>query len=178
MILYQASKALHVIAIVSWFSGMFYIGRIFIYHELANKKPNEREILQSQFEIMMRRVWFAIIIPALIVSLVTGTYLAVKFKIYKEGWFHVKLLFIFGLLFYNHLLGKIRKNLNKKTNKLSSFKLRLINELATLFLLTIVFIAYLKSLFNTIWGVIGIASIFLLLGLFIIAIKKSVKKEN
>lgn len=142
---YPLLKALHVISMVAWMAAVFYLGRLLIYYaEAAKEDEPKRKILQDQFALMMKRLTFGIGHPAMLLTIVFGTWTMIKFGIIKQPWMHVKLTFVFGFIFYYFYLNKIRKSL--LAGKVwSSLKLRFINEIATAFLIVIVVLAYLKD---------------------------------
>jgi len=143
---------------VSWFAGLFYIVRLFIYHTEADTKPEaEKSILQGQFKIMEKRLWNIITVPAMILTLVTGIVMLYMNPILlKSAWMHIKLTFVLGLLVYQIITWKILKNLQQNIVKKSSKYLRIWNEIATLLLVCIVFIVSLKHATNWIYGVLGL----------------------
>lgn len=147
-------KAIHVIAMVAWFSALFYIVRLYVYHVEAESRPaNEKLILQQQFAIMERRLWYGIGWPAMLATVIFGLWMMIEFQFYKQGWLHIKLLLVLCLVLFHFYCGRIRKNLLNQTNRLTSFQLRLLNEVPTVFLVGIVFIVYLKNFFDGVWGV-------------------------
>ncbi len=105
--MYLYIKALHIIFIVTWFSGMFYIVRLFIYNTEASEKPSpEKEILRSQFKIMIRRLWMVITWPSAILTLIFGPWIWILMGT-TPNWLAVKLIFVFFLYAYHitlHLL--------------------------------------------------------------------------
>lgn len=153
--LYPLLKALHVISVISWFAGLLYIPRLYVYYVEAESKPDdEKTPIQAQLAVMMRRLWYGITTPAMILTAIFGIWVMIKFDIYKQPWLHLKLLFVFFLFGYHGYLGRIRRRILSGTNTLSSLKLRLINEIGTAFLIIIVLIAYLKSFFSGVWSVV------------------------
>lgn len=159
-------KALHIIFVVTWFSGLFYIVRLFIYHTEAQKKSEpEKGILQSQFKIMEKRLWYFIAVPSMYLTIITGLWLAWDYLALLNNvpWLILKLAFVFGLVLYHLKCGAILRQLQHDQIKYSSFHLRLWNEVATVFLVSIVFIIILKTSFDWIWGLAG----FLLFGFFL-----------
>jgi putative membrane protein len=151
-------KALHIIFIVTWFAGLFYIVRLFIYHTEANDKPEpEKSILQSQFKIMSKRLWYGITWPSMVLTLIAGgSILWVVPEFLSQGYFILKLCFVGGLILYHFQCHMIFKQLQNDVVKSTSFKLRLWNELATVFLVAIVFLIVLKSNTGFIWGMLGL----------------------
>jgi putative membrane protein len=155
-------KALHIIFMVSWFAGLFYMVRLFIYHVEAQKKEaTERDILSKQFVIMEKKLWWIITTPAMILTVVFGTWMLIlNWDYYKvSSWMHIKLLFVFLLLIYHFISQKIMNQFVKNEFKWTSTQLRVWNEVATLFLVSIVFLVVLKNSFNWINGVIGFFSV-------------------
>lgn len=167
---YDFIKALHLIFMVSWFAGLFYMVRLFIYFREAADRPTlEKEILQSQFVIMMQRLWWIITVPSMILTVVFGTWMIALNPAYllAAPWMHLKLGFVFLLLLYHFYCQKLLRDCQKGVLLWSSNQLRLWNELATLFLVSIIFIVVLKGKFSWLSGTIGFfaVGIFLMLGI-------------
>ncbi|MCG8577536.1 MAG: CopD family protein [Flavobacteriales bacterium] len=168
--MYDVLKALHIIFIVTWFSGLFYIVRLFVYQAEAKEKSDvEREILEPQYKLMAKRLWYGITWPSFIFTMILGPWLLVKNPgIFKMDYMHIKLGLVAGLVIYFFICHSMFLKLQKgKDNRKGSFY-RLWNELATLFLVAIVFIIVLKSKVNWIYGTIAF---FLFAILLMIAIK-------
>jgi protoporphyrinogen IX oxidase len=166
-LLYYYIKALHIIFIVTWFSGMFYIPRLFIYNTEAFEKPEpERSILQKQFSVMIRRLWLGITWPSAILTLILGTWMAFLYGS-LQPWLWIKLAFVTGLYLYHFSLQKIYNEQLSGKFRFSSQQLRLWNEVATLFLVAIVMLASVKQGISLLWGTIGLVSFILLLLAFI-----------
>ena len=154
--MYNYIKALHIIFIVTWFAGMFYIVRLFIYNTEANDKTEpEKSILQKQFAIMIKRLWFGITWPSAILTLIFGPWLWFMLDAFPQ-WLMVKLLFVLGLYFYHFTLHGLYKQQAKGIFKYSSQKLRIWNEVATIFLVAIVMLATVKQSISFVWGLIGL----------------------
>ena len=171
-------KALHIIFIVTWFAGLFYIVRLFIYHVEAAQRPgNEREILQTQYKIMEKRLWYGITWPSMILTLISGFWLAIPYldELGSYNWLMLKLAFVFGLVLYHLQCGKIFKQLQNDIVKYTSLKLRIWNEGATLLLVAIVFIIILRGNFDWKWGLGGLTLFGVLL---LLAIKYYNKDEQ
>jgi putative membrane protein len=141
-------KALHIIFVVTWFAGLFYIVRLFIYQrEAQDKGEPDRGILTEQFKIMSRRLWLGITWPSAILTLILGGSMIYQLPGYLEKpWMHVKLTLVFLLYVYFFLCHKMFKEQQADVYKMSSTGLRLWNELATLFLFAIVFLVVCKSM--------------------------------
>jgi len=163
-------KALHIIFIVTWFAGLFYIVRLFIYHVEANQKGEpEKGILTRQYRLMEKRLWFGITWPSMILAILFGFLLLYRQPYHlKQSYMHIKLGLVALLMLYHFSCHAIYNQLKKETCKLTSLKLRLWNELATLFLVSIVFLIVLKSTISLIWGLLGIILIAII---FILAIR-------
>lgn len=178
---FEYIKALHIIFIVTWFAGLFYIVRLFIYQVEANKKDEpDRGILVNQFRIMQKRLWYGITWPSAILATIFGLWmLGMNFTTYiAQPWMLLKLIFVGGLWLYQVQCHVIFSQQKKNIYKMSSLKLRLWNELATLFLFAIVFLVVLKSSGNLVWTLLAL---FLLSGFIFLAVfiyKRQREKNN
>jgi len=163
-------KALHIIFIVTWFAGLFYIVRLFIYQtEAQEREESERAILTNQFKIMSKRLWYGITWPSAILTLIFGPSLIhVYFPITDHPWLLAKLAFVFLLYIYHFICQRLFKELQNDQYKWSSNKLRVWNEVATLLLFAIVFLVILQSIMSM-WK--GLAGLVLLSVLLMIGIK-------
>jgi putative membrane protein len=139
-------------------AGLFYIVRLFIYHTEAQDKPEpDRTILSNQFEIMERKLWYIITVPSMLFVVAAGiTMLVLVPSWLSQPWMHVKLLFVVGLLIYHFICQNKMKQMAKGVYKWTSTQLRIWNEVATIFLFAIVFLAVLKNALSWIFGVVGI----------------------
>ncbi len=172
---------LHIIFIVTWFAGLFYIVRLFIYHTEAEKKPEpEKTILQNQYKIMERRLWYGITWPSAILTYIFGfTLLYTLYGWAPPAWLLIKLLFVFGLTLYHLQNHFILRKLQKNKVTWTSMQLRMWNELATIFLFAIVFIVTLKDTVSFLWGIIGVLLLgFMLWGATLIYKKAREKKSK
>ncbi|MCE3296721.1 MAG: hypothetical protein K0R65_2435 [Crocinitomicaceae bacterium] len=149
-------KSLHIIFVVSWFAGLFYMVRLFIYHVEAQEKTElERGILSRQFIIMQKKLWWIITTPAMVLTIIFGTWMIVVNPSYLYApWMHIKLGFVGLLLIYHFICQNIMNQFRVGVFKWKSGHLRLWNELATLFLVAIVFLVVLKSTLNWITGTV------------------------
>src|ERR1700761_3046493 len=102
---YPYILAVHIIFVVCWMAGLFYIVRLFIYHTEAQTKPEpDRTILSQQFEIMERRLWNVITVPSMAITILAGlTMLYIVPDFLKQGWMQIKLAFVFALVGYHHI---------------------------------------------------------------------------
>lgn len=155
---YLYLKSIHIIFVVSWMAGLFYIVRLFIYHVEANERvESERKVLQPQFELMQQKLWYIITTPAMALSLIAGIAMIwLNPNLLSMNWMLVKLAFILGLLTYHFMCQRIMNQLKKGVFNWTSTQLRLWNELATIFLVAIVFTVILKSAIEWIYGLTGL----------------------
>jgi putative membrane protein len=174
------TKALHLIFIVTWFAGLFYIVRLFIYHTEAQKKEDlEKTILSSQFDIMEKRLWFGITWPSAVLVLISAAVMLYHSPNYlTQPYMQVKLTFVLGLYLYHLYIHKIYKEIRSGLFKMSSKKLRVFNEIATVFLVAIVFIIILRDQISWIRGLLGIFTFAFLLWGAISLYKKSRNKNR
>ncbi len=156
--LYLYVKAIHIIFVITWMAGLFYMVRLFIYHTEARKKSeNEYTILHRQFVVMESKLWWIITTPSMYLAVLAGlTMLYLAPGLLTMGWMHVKLTFVLGLVIYHFICQRIMLQLKEETARWTSMRLRLWNELATVILFAIVFAVVLKSAINWIYGVIGL----------------------
>jgi len=155
---YNYIKALHLIFVITWFAGLFYIPRLFIYHIEANKKGSpDREILGTQLKLMAKRLWYIITWPSAILATIFAILLLYIIPSWlAQDWMTIKLFFV-GLLFLYHFkTHQIFKAFQRDEIKYSSLFMRVWNEGATLLLFAIVFLVILKSSFHWIFGVLSI----------------------
>ena len=150
-------KALHIIFITTWFAGLFYIVRLFIYHaEAKNKEEPASSILQKQYKLMEWRLWYIITWPSAILTFVFGFWLVYEFNYWLQPWMLVKFGMVGGLFLYQLYCHRIFKRFQKDEKAWGSIALRVWNEVATVFLFAIVFIVVLKHSFDWIWGLGGL----------------------
>ncbi|MGC4041001.1 MAG: CopD family protein [Flavobacterium sp.] len=166
--MYDYIKSLHLIFVITWFAGLFYIVRLFVYQIEANGKPSpEKEILLKQYKIMAYRLWYIITWPSAILAVTFAVWLLILMPAWlQQPWMHVKLVFVALLIAYQIKCHLIYKDLQNDVFKYSSNFMRLWNEGATIILFAVVFLVILKNAFNWIYGVIGIIvfSILIMLG--------------
>jgi putative membrane protein len=168
--MYSYLKALHIIFVVTWFAGIFYMPRLFIYNTEASDKPEaECKVLREQFKIMMKRLWYGITIPSAILTLIFGP--LVMFNggwnnliLEPQGrWLLIKLILVVLLYVYFFSLHKIYKQQMGDIFKYTSQQLRIWNEVATIFLVAIVMLAVVKDSLSFVWGVVGLIGFVIIL---------------
>ena len=176
---YNYIKSLHLIFVITWFAGLFYIPRLFVYQIEAFHKPSpDKEILGKQLKLMSKRLWFIITWP----SAILATLFAVWLMIFMPSWFqqsrmHVKLAFVLLLFIYHYKTHIYYKQLQNDDIKVTSSFMRIWNEGATFILFAVVFLVILKSSINWIFGVIGI----IVLGILIMLgfkLYKNIRSKN
>ena len=178
MLDYTYIKALHIIFIVNWFAGLFYMPRLFIYATEANEKnEQDKSILINQFQIMQRKLWYIITWPACIITLILGTILLLQSGFLAQGWMHIKLLFVFFLFLYHVSLHRIYIQQQQKVFSYTSMQLRIWNEVATVFLFAIVFLVVIKSKLGFLSGFLSLLILIVLLMLGIKLYKLLRKNE-
>ena len=162
-------KAVHIIFIVTWFAGLFYMPRLLIYMTEAHQKTDpEKSILLNQFKIMASRLWFGITWPSAIITLIMGASMLINQPQWlQNGFMHIKLTLVLFLYLYHFSIQHIFNYLKKDIVKYSSQQLRIWNEVATLFLISIVFIIVLKDAFSMLWGIAGLIllTLFIMIGI-------------
>lgn len=165
---YNYIKALHLIFVTTWFAGLFYIVRLFVYHaEAKDKLEPEQSILVKQYQLMQYRLWYIITWPSAVLASIFAFWLLwIMPQWLQQDWMVVKLGFVVLLYFYHWKCHLIFKQLQKNEVKNSSNFFRVLNEGATIILFAVVFLVILKSAINWIYGVIGIFlfSVIIMLG--------------
>ena len=141
---YLLFKSLHLIAVISWMAGLLYLPRIFVYHVENINDQNSTNI----FKTMEKKLYFYIMIPAMILSWIFGLILIyiVGFDVLSATWIQLKLIFVVLLTFYHFYLGQCLKNLAFEQNNKTSKFFRIINEIPTILLILIVFIVVFKPI--------------------------------
>lgn len=177
--MYDYIKSLHLIFVITWFAGLFYIPRLFIYQiEAFHKSSPEKEILGKQLKLMAKRLWFIITWPSAILATVFAIWLLILMPAWlQQPWMHVKLGFVLLLFIYHGKCHHLYKQLQNDVVKWSSNQMRIWNEGSTLILFAVVFLVIIKDEVNWIFGVLGIFSlaISLMLG---IRLYKRIRDKN
>lgn len=153
-------KAFHIIGVVVWFAGLFYLVRLFIYHVEANEEPEPAQsILKKQYGLMERRLLNIITTPGMLVTVVCAIGLLVGQPDWlHQGWLHVKLGFVVLLLGYHYYCTRLMKQLEAGTCRWSGQQLRGLNEAPTVLLVVIVLLVVFKGNFPTdasVWVIFG-----------------------
>jgi len=137
---YLLAKTLHIIAVITWMAGLFYLPRLFVYHAKAEVGSD----LSETFKVMERRLLRAIMNPAMILTFVFGFWVASESQAWADGWFHAKLVCVIGMVIFHHALGRYRKAFLADKNVKSEKFYRLINEIPTVLLIAIVTLVVFK----------------------------------
>lgn len=133
-------KALHIMAVIAWFAGLFYLPRLFVYHADAPVGSQ----LSETFKVMEYRLLTAIMTPAMVMVWITGPWLAYLMGAFSEPWLHIKLALVFLLSGYQGALSRWRREFATDSNTHSARFYRIANEVPTLFLIAIVLLVVLK----------------------------------
>jgi putative membrane protein len=144
---YYWFKAFHLIGVVVWFAGLFYLVRLFVYHAEAAAEPEPaRSILKNQYEIMEKRLYNIITTPGMIVTVVMAVGLiSTEPEVLKSPWLHMKLGLVGLLLIYHFYCRRIMKKLAADESAWTGQQFRALNEAPTLLLVTIVLLAVFKN---------------------------------
>jgi putative membrane protein len=177
---YNIVKSLHIIFVVTWFAGLFYMFRLFVYHAEANLKSElEKSVLIPQYQLMERRLWNIITWPSCILTLIFGPWLLVLNPGYLQmPWMHLKLFFIACLFLYQLKGHQIFKQCQANTLPAVSFKMRMWNEVGTLLLVAIVFVVVNKDSISWIWGSLGLVGLGVVLSIAVKLYKSFREKKN
>lgn len=144
MIAYKFWLSWHLISIVAWFAGLFYLPRLFVYHTQARGDEAQR-----LFCTMEQKLYKIIMVPAFLSTLLSGSiliYLNTLGWLTVASWMHIKLTFILALIVYHHYLGFCVKRFKNGTNKCSETYFRVLNEAPTVVLVVVIFLAKFKPL--------------------------------
>jgi putative membrane protein len=173
---YNFLKSLHIIFVVSWFAGLFYLPRLLVYHvEAQDKEAQAKEILSKQFEKMEKLLFNAIMIPAMWLTWLTGVsmiYITWWDNFHAHGWLHLKLAFVVCITIYHFVCRHLIRKFRAAEFILRSGQLRLFNEIATILLVAVVFLVIAKNTFDMVLGIGG----FIAFAIVIMAAVTIVKK--
>jgi putative membrane protein len=172
-------KAAHIIFVVTWFAGLFYMPRLFVYIvEAHGKSEPEKSIVLKQLKTMASRLWFGITWPSAVVTLCLGTSMVINQPEWLSmGFMHIKLTLVFFLYLYHISLHVILRQLQNDVVKYTSTQMRIWNEVATLFLISIVFLIVLKNALSMLWGLAGLLAVTILIMIGIRTYKKFRKND-
>ena len=143
MNLYLLYKSLHLIAVISWFAGLLYLPRIFVYHSEADHESQKRV-----FKTMERKLYNYIMMPAMLLSWLFGILLiqSLGHSIFLELWMQIKVIAVVILTYYHFTLGKYLKNFAQDNNNKTPKFFRIYNEIPTIILIVVIFVVVFKPL--------------------------------
>ncbi len=150
---YLWMKAFHIIGVVVWFAGLFYLVRLFVYHAEASLEPEPAQtILKKQYQLMEKRLFKIIAVPGMWVTVVmAGGMLTLEPSLLKSGWLHLKLAFVLLLIGYHHFSKRLMRKLENNTCTWTGQNFRAFNEAPTLLLVVIVLLAVFKGTLPLDW---------------------------
>lgn len=160
---FQYLKAVHIIFVVTWFAGLFYLPRLMVYATEADRLDDEtaKNILLSQYRLMQKRLLYGITWPSAIITLLLGARMLIIYPL--TDWLKIKLIFVCLLYVYHISLQILFKQQQHSLFKYSSQQLRAWNEVPTVLLVAIVFLVVLKNTVDFWWGLLGLFSFVILL---------------
>lgn len=177
---YLYFKALHIFGFVSWFAGLFYLVRMFVYHAEVKEKPAHlQDDWKKQFTLMQWRVYKIISTPAMVITWIFGLLMLI-FNPYwfSQSWIYLKLALLIGLTVYHFYCRKVIIQLENNNSNATSFNFRLLNEVPTLFLVAIVLLAVAKDLLNFAYLFAGIIAFGVVLYFFAKLYKRNRENGN
>ena len=131
-------KSLHIVFVVSWFAGLFYLPRLYVYHAEATDGPS-----RERFKVMERKLYRGIMTPSMVLTLVTGLWLWLGYG-FSGGWLHAKVALVALLVAYHFWMGAIRRTFERDANTRSHRFYRLVNEIPLVLLLAVVILVVVK----------------------------------
>jgi len=163
--MYQYIKALHIIFVVTWFAGLFYVPRLFINQiEASQRNEPDRSILTQHLKLMTRRLWYIITWPSAVLCTLTALGLLLLMPSFlNQNWMWIKLAFVFLLFFYHGYCHVMFVQLQRDEIRFTSGQMRLWNEVPTLVLFAAVFLVVLKSSIDWVFGVVGLLGLAVLI---------------
>ena len=173
--MYLYLKAIHIIFVVTWFAGLFYLPRLLIYNrEAQDKEAVTANILSAQYSVMMKRLWYGITWPSAIITFAMGHWVLIKGNWHtvilepENSWLLIKYILVWLLYAYHFSLHVLLKRQLSGKFSHSSQQMRIWNEVATIFLIAIVFLVSVKQAISFVWGIAGLMA---LIAILVIAIK-------
>jgi putative membrane protein len=157
---YYWFKAFHLIGVVVWFAGLFYVVRLFVYHAEASQEPEPAQtILKNQYQIMEKRLYHIITTPGMVVTVAMAIGLLItEPELLRDRWLHIKLAFVAALIVYHFYCGRIMRQLAAGQCNWSGQHFRALNEAPTVLLVAIVLLAVFKNNLPTditAWGILA-----------------------
>ncbi len=174
-------KAFHIVFVVTWFAGLFYFVRLLVHYKEADKHDQSvKTALRAQFKKMGKGLWLGITYPSMVLTLIFGFSLVYYYNFWTMPWMHVKFSFVVGLLLYHFYCGYLYNQMQSDALRVSSFTLRVYNELATVFLFGIVFtVVFKQQIFSSLFGVALIAlALALLVAVYLFKLKRATRNNE
>lgn len=137
---YLSLKALHILAVISWMAGMLYLPRLYVYHAESGQESQQAKI----FVVMERRLMRGIMLPALVVTWATGTWLAAQSGYLQAGWLQAKIGLVIGLTALHGYFGRLRRDLAEAKDRHDARFFRIVNEVPTVLMIGIVTLVVFK----------------------------------
>ena len=131
-------KAFHIVFMVTWFAGLFYLPRLFVYHAMA-----EDPVSQERFQVMERKLYYGIMTPGAVLTLALGLWLWLGYG-FSGGWLHAKLALVAVLVGYHLWCGKLLRDFRQQRNTRSHLWYRWFNEFPVLILIAVVILVVVK----------------------------------
>ncbi|GIX27932.1 protoporphyrinogen oxidase HemJ [Pelomicrobium sp. G1] len=131
-------KAFHIVFMVTWFAGLFYLPRLFVYHAMA-----EDPVSQERFQVMERKLYYGIMTPGAVLTLALGLWLWLGYG-FSGGWLHAKLALVAVLVGYHLWCGKLLRDFRQQRNTRSHVWYRWFNEFPVLILVAVVILVVVK----------------------------------
>jgi len=177
---YLYIKALHLIFVITYFAGLFYMPRLMVYMvEAAERTQSEADIIIPQLQLMMRRLWQIITVPSAILGLIFGLWMLwINPFLLGKSWMLVKLVFVGLLILYHIQTHRFYKAFLQRNCQRSASFFRIWNEGATLILFAVIFLAILKDSIHWIFGLLGLFGLTFLLMLGIRVYKRYRNKNG
>ena len=177
---YLYIKALHLIFVITYFAGLFYMPRLMVYMvEAAERPQSEADIIIPQLQLMMRRLWQIITVPSAILGLIFGLWMLwINHFLLGKSWMLVKLVFVGLLILYHIQTHRFYKAFLQRNCQRSASFFRIWNEGATLILFAVIFLAILKDSIHWIFGLLGLFGLTFLLMLGIRVYKRYRNKNG
>ncbi len=177
---YNFVKSLHLIFVITWFAGLFYMPRLFIYHIESRDKPEpDAGVLAAQFRIMERRLWNIITWPSAILCTLTAIWLLLLMPEWlQQAWMLIKLGFVVLLWVYHLAMHRMFRQFQREAYSYTSHFMRVWNEGATMILFAVVFLAILKTTFDWVYGLVGMIGLAVLIMIGIRAYKRVREREE
>jgi protoporphyrinogen IX oxidase len=131
-------KALHIVFVVSWFAGLFYLPRLFVYHAQAEDAPS-----RERFKVMERRLYRGIMTPAMVLTLASGLWMWWRYD-FAGGWLYAKVALVVGLVAYHFWMRALMAEFARDANRRTHVFFRWVNEIPTVILVAIVILVVVK----------------------------------